>query len=280
MVRNSALSPVDRVIERHSKNSSDDSQRMVALWKQIVAQEILISEQKQRDLWAGEPRVESHLPSYLLMSETKPVEPWFRQLFSRLEKDTTTPESIFSSPFWIWTFNYDRLVEQLFYNAFCANFDLTQQEALRLVRQVPIKHIHGDVGEYLPSDGERRSLDSVRYGSPSPGEVTKAASRIRPAHEPLKRELIESLWEPLEPYRSNLRFVFLGFGFDSDNVNKLRIVPNVGPHFITACHATWHGGVGRLPVRVREVMSLLGIRPARDGDISPTISSLLDSITD
>jgi hypothetical protein len=280
MVRDSALSPVDRVIERHAKNTSDKSRKVVEMWKRLVAQDILLSENQQANRWSTMANAESVTRSYLRRDEERPVEPWFRQLFSRLERGTDGPHSIFKSPFWIWTFNYDRLVEHLFYNALMSNFDLTASEALKLVRGLNITHIHGDVGGFSPYGSNGPSAHMSPYGAISPDGVHRAASTIRPAHEALTDEFLNRLWEPLGPHLKSVRFAFLGFGFDRANIEKLRIVSRVNTGAIKVCHTTWRGSVGSIPAPVREVMESLGIRIGGGTQLHPSIPALLESLED
>jgi hypothetical protein len=115
----------------------------------------------------------------------------------------------------IITFNYDRCIERFLPQALSDYFDISDEEACELVRQIPIFHPYGSIGP-LPWQAIK---GHVSYGDNDHADLNCAAGRIKTFTEGLADEAI------LEPMHSVLeaadRIVFLGFAFHPINMKVL-----------------------------------------------------------
>lgn len=82
---------------------------------------------------------------------------WLRMLRSKIRVDKTEP---LGSGISFATFNYDRVIEHFLAMTFEHSFNYSPTDALRLMDEYPVYHLHGSVGRYGPEGG-----GSVPFGS-------------------------------------------------------------------------------------------------------------------
>jgi hypothetical protein len=123
----------------------------------------------------------------------------------------------------IVTFNYDRSFEYYFARLIAQRQRVSLEEgSARLFAQVPIVHVHGELGNYGAS-GDQPSLP---YGALGTSEtIEEAARRILIVSE--VENTLPTFDEAERLLRSTQRIYFLGFGFHPDNVRRLRVFSNV-----------------------------------------------------
>ena len=138
---------------------------------------------------------------------------WLEYLYGHMasKKDTFTQNHVA-----FITFNYDRSVEHFFLTALQSSFRLTGDELWATLAQIPIVHVHGQLGNFGSHEGTRPFTPEVNENA-----IKVAAAGIKVIHE------IDN--EPSPEYKrahellSQAEVVcFLGFGYQQDNVRRLR----------------------------------------------------------
>lgn len=124
----------------------------------------------------------------------------------------------------IVTFNYDRSFEHYFTRVIAQRERLPLGEAYkRLTKAVQIVHVHGTLGEYAPDDDS-----GLTYGSElSVSTMKKAAERILVVSE--ATDTLPTFDRAYELLIGARRIHFLGFGFNENNVRRLRYFQSVPP---------------------------------------------------
>jgi hypothetical protein len=116
------------------------------------------------------------------------------------------------------TFNYDQSLEQYLNTTARALYGVDSDEAAKLVRAVPILHIHGHLGPLRWQDSSGRVYgDKMAYQTPV--LLRRAAEGLRIVHE----EVVDSqvLTDALAAIDSAKRIVFLGFGYLEENMRRI-----------------------------------------------------------
>ena len=138
---------------------------------------------------------------------------WFNHLLGRMY--TTSQEEFKEHNILFLTFNYDRSLEQFFYNAFQGMFGLSEKEVKeQFTKLVKIIHIYGQLGDFLPG------LNWLDYLSKdSDVNVYKCVESIKLMHE------VDNRTENIR-YAQNLIqeaevVCFLGFGYYRPNLDIL-----------------------------------------------------------
>ena len=85
---------------------------------------------------------------YLFESWTRPSRDqadWYQYLFSRMSSDTPF-EKFGENKLSIVTFNYDRSLEMYLVTALENSYDKRRDEAVNVLAQIPVIHVHGQLG--------------------------------------------------------------------------------------------------------------------------------------
>ena len=144
---------------------------------------------------------------------------WYEILISSLDLDSNNYKH---NALTILTFNYDRSLEYFFWKVFEARYRPDTRKVRRLWEQKPrIIHLHGILGAFDPIDNTGRAyFPAVSHDGPS-DELRIAAEGIKIIHE------VEADTEEFDAaelaLRNAQRIIFLGFGFDKRNVQRLRV---------------------------------------------------------
>jgi hypothetical protein len=140
---------------------------------------------------------------------------WYAYLFNALLTDGGAP-AFADSNVGIITFNYDRSLEAYLHEALQARFGMAPDEALGIVQDLPILHVHGSLGEY-PAIPYQASRDFE--------ELVALSQSIQIVHELPDDD--EHFCNPMfkrghQMLLSAERVFFLGFGFHPDNLRRFR----------------------------------------------------------
>jgi len=154
-----------------------------------------------------------------LIHQTKPPEDWddwYALLWSVLREGTSSPSDISRNPVKFITFNYDRSLEYFLHHAVKETFDISDEQAESTWRGLGILHIYGQIGRYSHKEGP----DTRWYSSGLTARDLKiAADGIKIIPE--ARDDAETFVTAREWLRWAKRICFLGFGFDSLNIQRL-----------------------------------------------------------
>jgi hypothetical protein len=145
---------------------------------------------------------------------------WYQYLYNELLRPDIAND-FGKNPLSIITYNYDRSLEYYFWSALRQGFGLSPEEALRISGTIPIVHVHGSLGQLPPADGGRK------YGGGAGTFFLEAAKDLHIVSDDIKASGV------LERCRDLLaganRVVFLGFGFDPVNLDRLDLFVPGGP---------------------------------------------------
>ena len=189
-VKNSGRSSIDAFLQRHS---ADHSLR-------LMGKIAVVTQLHEND------------PALRMQPESLD---WLRYLITRM--CPLSPAGFEANNLQIVTFNFDRTVERRLFLMLRHGYPIDDQEAARLVRAIPIVHVHGQLGTpaWLFTD-DSRARDFVPPTTPD--DIRACAEQIRLVDEEISPETIRSVRTMLETAE---RICFLGFSFHSDNLNRL-----------------------------------------------------------
>lgn len=143
---------------------------------------------------------------------------WYQYLWSKISDSL---ESFGSSQLKIITFNYDRSLERYLLVALQNAFGIRATDAATHLRKIPILHVYGKLGalpELPEPNSQTRPYSADKL---TPMAIDIAAKGIRVIDEHRKDDGIfqqASSW-----LRESQRICFIGFGFDSTNVRRLKL---------------------------------------------------------
>ena len=112
------------------------------------------------------------------------------------------------------SFNYDRCIEHFLVHALAAHYLIDRQEARELVRQLPIYHPFGSVGDYLGSTREQ-----VQFGLADIRELNQITKNIKTYTERITDD--ESLAQMRSAVTNAHVVVFLGNAFQRSNMRLI-----------------------------------------------------------
>jgi hypothetical protein len=148
---------------------------------------------------------------------------WYQTLFNELTTESAEiPKDLIS----VITFNYDRSLEWYLFRTFRATFNLNEVDAWERVRQIRIVHVYGDLGPLQAEENERIGFGAWKRAAAS----MKHIKLIQPRAQSDFIGPIKSLLTP------PIRVVFLGFGFDSMNLDAIGMNENLGYSIYASCY--------------------------------------------
>ena len=143
-----------------------------------------------------------------------PDQSWYELVINKLELGS---DSYSDNELTLISFNYDRSFEHYLWRVINALFDQRKQIESAWNQRPKAIHVHGALGSYDPIFGNGR-----QYTPDFTGDSLKtAADGIRIIHEVDDQDEVFDAAE--EALRGAARIYFLGFGFDSRNIDRLRI---------------------------------------------------------
>ncbi len=145
---------------------------------------------------------------------------WYRYLFSRLN---TSFETFGNNNLSVITFNYDRSFEHYLFTVLKNTYKKTDEECAEKMKSIPIVHLHGSLGKL---DWQDSPLSLVRYEAWTDSEnrglaVKRGGENIIIVHEANKKT--DEFKKAHELLSQADCVYFLGFGFNKDNVERLKI---------------------------------------------------------
>lgn len=119
----------------------------------------------------------------------------------------------------IVTFNYDRTFEYFIYNSFKSLYGLSDKESQSFINKVEVIHLHGSLGNLPWQSGEIK----VEFGEEIDeyDQLLKVSGSIKIIHEDVTSNA--EFKRAFELMNSSNRIYFMGFGYNSTNLDRLRI---------------------------------------------------------
>lgn len=165
---------------------------------------------------------------------------WYMYLYDRLKASF---ERIKENKISFITFNYDRSLEQFFFEAIRCRFGKKPKECTEIMKSIPIVHLYGQL-DFL----EWQSSDGKAY---SPKD--KFIERLRAAPKNIKLINDERGVDKSEDFqraygliKNAERVIFIGFSFDETNLGRLNTSLMKGKSLIST-------GLGMEPAKYRWV---------------------------
>lgn len=139
---------------------------------------------------------------------------WYKNLFAYIKRKGF--EDIKDCGLNIITFNYDRSIEYLLFNAIKTTYNKTDEEVYKAISNINIIHLHGTLGSI--SDGNSDVFN--RYGDYSNIEnVLKISKEIKVIHE----EVESNYNEAGSIIKNSDEIIIAGFGYSKRNTERLRV---------------------------------------------------------
>lgn len=145
------------------------------------------------------------------------AEDWYAHLFHIL--DNSVLEDFGKNKLAIVTFNYDRSIETFLFNSLKFSYNLDDQTAAKVLSQIPIIHLHGQMGN-LPWQDQANNRD---YGEIENSQKIKESSEgIKIIYE-AEVEKSGAFIEAKKLLANANQIYFLGFGYHPENMRRLGI---------------------------------------------------------
>lgn len=186
---------------------------------------------------------------------------WYRYLFGRLN---TSFDTFGDNKLSVITFNYDRSFEHYLFTVLKNTYNKSDEECAEKLKNIPVVHVHGSLGRlswqesslspvsygvWLVNSGATRN-QAARSGAARSGAVKRGGENITIVHEANKQT--PEFQKAHELLSQAERVYFLGFGFNKDNVRRLRIESLLK-------HGTTKGTALKLPLQERQYIHSLGM---------------------
>ena len=154
-----------------------------------------------------------------VFSNTRHRQPWYEYLVTSLDPDDPEYEN---NALTIITFNYDRSLEYYMWKSFVGDYFHDEDKKRQLWRNKPeIIHLHGLLGDFNPLNESGRPYSTPESPEGLSDDIVTAANGIQIIHE--VNPDTEAFNRAEIALRSAERIVFLGFGFDQLNIQRLRV---------------------------------------------------------
>ena len=178
----------------------------------------------------------------ILYEMTKDDEKWFRYLWETIR--ASKQEQFMNSPIRFITFNYDRSLDLLVFNALETICGTLTPECKEFLCDEFITHVHGMLGELREITGKGRKYENTQ----APGSVNDAAAAIKIAHEAIDSD--SGIIRARRIIADAETVIFLGFGFHQENIANLHL--HACP--VTTLYGT---GFGLTPPEVLRVQAIV-----------------------
>ena len=168
---------------------------------------------------------------------------WLKYLFGKMNSSF---ENFGKNRVSFLTFNYDRTVEEFLSTSLSNSYGKSPDECLTQLSEIPIIHLHGSIGNLPWQGGNSRSFEPVI----NPDTLDVARKGIKIIHEATTDGRDKDFERGLNLLQNAKRVLFLGFGYNSLNMERLGII-GVG---ITAIGT----GVGLTAAEIRDIQAVAG----------------------
>lgn len=121
-------------------------------------------------------------------------------------------------------FNYDRLLEDFLCTRIEHTYGISRAAAWDVAQKFKTVHVYGSLGEFDANDNWVARLDrwNMSQGAqqPTPDDMYASATAIRLMYDKRQHDSIDAAKKLLADAE---RVIFLGFGFDPDNIARLEL---------------------------------------------------------
>jgi hypothetical protein len=144
---------------------------------------------------------------------------WYRYLWNAMANEVRTPDEVLENKVKVITFNYDRSLEHFFYEKILATFPVSTDDAVRIVNRLPIIHVYGSLGKFADHEVDEESRVYVASTHIDQIDIALKSLKVIPEARDDSAEFVQAR----EWLKDAARICFLGFGFDSLNLRRLKV---------------------------------------------------------
>ena len=152
---------------------------------------------------------------------------WYQLLFNELD---SSRDQFHDNKLSIITFNYDRSLEHYLFCTVKHTYGIRDDhEVAQLLNSIPIVHVHGQLGLL---DWQTKVEEEARsYGGPlTKANLIKASQNIKIIHEDVEKDV--EFAKARELIKEAERVYFLGFGYDTINMERLNVKSAMKNQFV------------------------------------------------
>lgn len=180
---------------------------------------------------------------------------WYRYLFERMNCQA---DSFGENRVSFITFNYDRSLEHFLFTALTTTYRFPDKDAMAIIDQLGIVHLHGTLGAYDPVNGQGRDYEPHLDRH----DVDMAANDINIIYDDDLSDTDPQFSKARELICAAKQVVFLGFGYHEKSMQRLRLsdVP-ASVRFLGSAYGKSH-------IQCNEIRATMGrdIRFDKDND--------------
>jgi hypothetical protein len=140
---------------------------------------------------------------------------WYEHLFQAINASF---EDLSSNKLKIITFNYDRSLDIYLFEAIKNAYGKQTEKVSEVLKTIPILHVHGKLGP-MPWESDRRGREY--RSSYDPVDIKQAADNICIITE--DHETKKEFSDAKRLISASKRLIFIGFGYHSQNIERLGI---------------------------------------------------------
>jgi hypothetical protein len=137
---------------------------------------------------------------------------WYQYFYNYI-LNPVSPEQFGDNQLAVITYNYDRSFEQYLFDALQSGFNLTHDGAALAVSKIPFVHVHGSFGDVPGAGAEPRLYQTDR------SDIFRATKRMHIVSDDVASSGVLTKCDQV--LRQATHVVFLGFGYDPVNVERL-----------------------------------------------------------
>jgi hypothetical protein len=192
----------------------------------------------RQDLW----KVGKRVMATLLYQEEAGASPrssdtdWMALIFDRMCANARTVEEFGQNPVWFVTFNYDRYLEYRFIQALVQRYNVPAQRVWAAVGQMFL-HLYGSLGPLPEMAPIQAGAQPIPLGAPDTEDtytlglaLSSVENSIRIVHD--HETPPAAFADAGRAFLSAQIILFLGFGFGSKNVERLRLDTIAPPIYV------------------------------------------------
>jgi len=193
-------------------DSQRGNEKLSTCGKLAIVRSILEAEEKSK-LYFDKSKGKLGLNSSRLEKTWYP--PFFQLLTENCSKDDLYERFKFIA---LIIFNYDRCVEQFLYYALQNYYEVSDQEAAEVIKNIPIYHPYGSVGS-LPWQEDKGTIE---FGAkPKTYQLVDLISKIKTFTEETDPRSINDVHDIKFHVSNACKLVFLGFAFHKQNMQLI-----------------------------------------------------------
>lgn len=148
---------------------------------------------------------------------------WYQYLFNKINQ---TFENIDKQNIAFLTFNYDRSLEHFLFTSTQNLFDKNDVDVADKIQKIPLVHLHGQLGYLFWQDNQNFEIPyriNTHENHITIEDVKRAANSIKIISDNIDVNKDEQFILARQILKNSERIIFLGFGYNATNIERLEI---------------------------------------------------------